>query len=266
MGRLKYGGTFLLFLIFISGQVSAQIDSVKFNQYYFKKYWTDTKAIVSSPFKWKSKDWTKFGAFIVIESGLTLADPVTRDFFQSHHNKTLSYISTNILEGFGSEHSLLVMSGIFGYGLLFKDNKYKSTALLALESFALTSLLNRIPKNLVGRERPLRGYGPYAFNGPFTNVSFPSGHTAASFAVASVIANQFRDRKWIPITAYSVAGLAGLSRIYDDKHWLTDVVAGATIGTLVGNLVSHRTFSSRLTVIPFGNSNLQGIKIYYTLK
>jgi len=265
MERLKRWGGILFFLIFISGQAFAQIDTVKFNRYYFKKYWTDSKAIASSPFRWNSKDWTKLGVFVVAESGLTLADPAVRDFFQSNQNKTASYISTNVLEGFGAEHSFLLMSGIFAYGVLAKDNKCKSTALLALESFALASLVTRIPKSLIGRERPHSGDGPYQFNGPFTNVSFPSGHTTASFAVASVIATQFRDSKWIPVTAYSVATLAGLSRIYDDEHWLTDVVAGAAIGTLVGNLVSHRTTNSHLTVVPFGNGNFQGVKIVYAL-
>ncbi len=265
MDGLMRCGKLLFFFIFITVQVNAQIDSVKFNQYYFKKYWTDTKTIVSSPFRWKSKDWTQFGAFIVAESGLTLVDPGVRDFFQSHQNKTASYISTNVLEGFGAKHSYLLMGGIFTYGLIFKNNKCKSTALLALESFALASLVTRVPKELLGRERPHSGHGPYTFNGPFTNVSFPSGHTTASFAVASVIATQFRDSKWIPITAYSVAGLAGISRIYDNQHWLTDVVAGATIGTLVGNLVSHRTLNSHLTVVPFGNGTFQGIKVVYAL-
>jgi len=267
MGRLKRWGGILFFLIFISGQVFAQVDTVKFNRYYFKKYWTDSKAIATSPFRWNSKDWTKLGVFVVAESGLTLADPAVRDFFQSNQNKTASYISNHLLEGFGAEHSFLLISGIFTYGILAKNDKCKSTALLALESFALASLITRIPKTLIGRERPnnWKGDGPYTFNGPLGGVSFPSGHTTASFAVASVIATQFRDSKWIPITAYSVAGLAGLSRIYENKHWLTDVVAGATIGTLVGNLVSHRTTNSHLTVIPFGGSNFQGITVLYTL-
>lgn len=265
--RLFNSGHLILFLIFVSNLVFAQIDTVRFNKYYFKKYWTDTKAIVVSPVKWDSKDWTKLGVFVVAESGLFLADQSVKDFFQSNQSKSLSFVSKNFLEPFGAEHSFIVMSGIFTYGILAKDKKCLSTALLALESFALASLVTRVPKTLVGRERPdnWQGYGPFAIKGPFHGNSFPSGHTTASFAVASVIATQFRDSKWIPVAAYSVAGLAGLSRIYDNKHWLTDVVAGATIGTLVGNLVSHRTSNSKLTVVPFGNGNFQGVRLAYTL-
>ena len=264
---LKCKLTVLFAFFLFSNVLFAQIDTIRFNKYYFKKYLTDAKAIVVSPVKWDSKDWTKLGVFVVAECGLSFADQPVKDFFQSHKNNSESYVSRNILEHFGAEHSFIVMSGILTYGMLAKDKKYVSTALLALESFALASLVTRIPKTIVGRERPdnWQGYGPYTINGPFHGNSFPSGHTTASFAVASVIATQFRDSKWIPVTAYTVAGLAGLSRIYDNKHWLTDVVAGATVGTLVGNLVSHRASNSKLTVVPFGNRNFQGVRLAYTL-
>lgn len=265
--RIFNSGYLILLLVFVSNFVFAQIDTVKFNKFYFKKYWTDTKAIVVSPVKWDSKDWTKLGAFVAVEAGLLFADQSVADFSQSHKNNTESYISSHFLEHFGAEHSIILMSGIFTYGILKKKKNCVSTALLALESFALASLVTRIPKTLVGRQRPdsWQGDGPFAFNGPFKGNSFPSGHTTASFAVASVISTQFRDHKWIPVAAYSIAGLAGLSRIYDNKHWLTDVVAGATIGTLVGNLVSHRTSNSKLTVVPFGNGNFQGVRFAYAL-
>lgn len=258
----------LFILTVFSNVLFAQIDTVRFNKYYFKKYWTDAKAIAVSPTKWDGRDWTKFGAFVAVEGSLLFADQSVKDFVQSHRNNTETYVSRNFLEHFGSEHSIIVMSGILTYGVLAKNKKYVSTALLALESFALASLVTRVPKTLVGRQRPdnWEGNGPFSFKGPGGGNSFPSGHTTASFAVASVIATQFRDSKWIPVTAYSVATLAGISRIYDNKHWLTDVVAGATIGMLVGNLVSHRSSNSQLTFVPFGNANFQGIKIAYVFK
>lgn len=268
IGRCKNGGVLFLLFLLLSGNVFSQIDTVKFNKYYFKKYWTDTKSIVVSPLKWDGRDWTKFGAFVAVEGSLLFADQAVTDFFQSNKSTTETYICRNVLEHFGAEHSFYVMAGMFSYGLLAKKSKYVSTALLALESFTLASMVTRVPKSLVGRQRPnnWEGNGPFSFKGPGGGNSFPSGHTTASFAVASVIATQFRDSKWIPITAYSVAGLAGLSRIYDNKHWLTDVVAGATIGTLVGNLVSHRTPHSQLTVVPFGNGAVQGIHLAYVFK
>ena len=267
MKRLKGPGILLFFLICISGQTSAQMDTVKFNRYYFRKCWTDSKAIVSSPFRWKSKDWTKLGVFIAAESSLMFADESVKRFAQDHRYKTLNQVSKHVLDGFDATNNLIIISGFFAYGAMAQNKKSVSTALLAFESFTLASLFVRIPKNLAGRMRPddWRNEGAFAFKGPFHGKSFPSGHAAATFAVASVIANQYHDTKWVPVTAYSVAGLVGLSRIYDNKHWLTDVVAGAAVGTLVGNLVSHRSINSHLTVVPFGNSNFQGIKVVYAL-
>ncbi len=264
--RFKFWGIILLLFLFLVKNTFAQIDTVRLNKAYFKKYFSDTKAIVISPVKWQQRDWVKLGILASATAGLSLVDRPVANFFQSHKNKTYDYISSKILEPFGAEHSLILISGIFTYGMLAKNKRSVSTSLLALESFALSSLIVRIPKNLVGRHRPdnCEREGPYAFDGPFTGTSFPSGHTTASFAVASVIANQYRDHKWIPITAYSVASLAGLSRIYENKHWFSDVVAGAAIGTLVGNLVSRRSPDSKLSIVPYGSSNYQGVKLAYT--
>jgi membrane-associated phospholipid phosphatase len=265
INKLQNKGILFLLLIMISNGVFAQIDTICVNKAYFKKYWTDTKGIVTSPARWQQRDWVKLDIFVTGTASLTFVDQSVKDYFQSHRNKSEDYISRNILEHFGAEHSILLISGMFTYGMLANEKRSVSTALLALESFALATLLVRVPKNLIGRRRPdaWPPSTPSDWDGPFQGTSFPSGHTTASFAVASVIAAQYRDIKWIPIAAYSVASLAGISRIYDNKHWLSDVVAGAVVGTLVGNFVSHRSADSKLSVVPFGNSNYQGVKLSY---
>lgn len=263
--NIRHTGFLFLTMILLSIGVFAQIDTVRFNKFYFKKYWTDTKAIVTSPSRWQQGDWIKLGVLVSGTASLSLADQSVKDFFQANKNQNLDYVSMNFLEPFGGNYSLLLMSGFLAHGLLAKNERSVSTALLSLESFALASLFTRIPKILVGRERPdnLQGDGPFAIKGPFHGSSFPSGHTTAVFSVASVIATQYRDTKWVSFAAYSVASLVGLSRIYDNKHWLTDVIGGAVVGTLVGNLVSHRTSNSKLTLVPFGTGNFQGIQMTY---
>lgn len=261
--NLKCSLSVLFILAVFSNTLFAQIDTVRFNGAYFKKYWTDTKSIVVSPVKWDSKDWTKLGVFVAAEGGILFTDKSVKNFFQEHRTGSLDKVSKNFLEPFGGNYSLLIMSGFLAHGILAKNNKSVSTSLLSLESFLLASVIVRIPKTLVGRDRPDIASDQFQFNGPFHGNSFPSGHTTAVFSVASVIATQYRETKWVPITAYSVASLVGLSRIYDNKHWLSDVVAGAAIGTLVGNLVSHRSSDSKLTVVPIGSSNFQGMQLTY---
>lgn len=265
----SYSCLLVLFLVVGITGVSAQTDSIRFNKTYLKKCWTDSKTIVVAPFRWDKRDWTKFGVFLVVAGGLTLVDEPLADFSQKHRSKELDRISDNFLAPFDAKYSFALMGGFLAQGLLANNKKSVSTSFLMLESYSLAMLFVRIPKNLLGRRRP-DAWPPsdsYDWAGPFKGAGFPSGHTTAAFAVASVLANQYHEQKWVPVMAYSVATLVGASRIYENKHWLTDVVAGAAIGTLVGNLVCHRWSSdTNLSVVPFRSGNFQGIKLAYVFK
>lgn len=75
--------------------------------------------------------------------------------------------------------------------------------------------------------------------------SFPSGHTAASFMFASVLQRYYGWKAGIP--GYAVASFVGYCRLREEKHWASDVTAGATLGYIVGTSVSRRTgISTRL--------------------
>jgi membrane-associated phospholipid phosphatase len=66
-----------------------------------------------------------------------------------------------------------------------------------------------------------------------SNNSFPSGHTATAFAGAEFMRQEYRDESiWYGVAGYAVAAGTGLFRMYNNRHWLTDVAAGAGIGIL----------------------------------
>jgi membrane-associated phospholipid phosphatase len=84
---------------------------------------------------------------------------------------------------------------------------------------------SQVLKVAVGRERP---------NGE-NNQSFPSGHASNAFALATVAERHYGWKVGVP--AYVLAGIVGASRIQQDKHYVSDVVAGATLGYIVGRTV-----------------------------
>ncbi|MDR0769102.1 MAG: phosphatase PAP2 family protein [Dysgonamonadaceae bacterium] len=68
--------------------------------------------------------------------------------------------------------------------------------------------------------------------------SFPSGHTATAFAAAEFLHQEYGNKSvWISIGGYGMASLVGVARVFNNKHWVSDVVAGAGIGILSAKTV-----------------------------
>ena len=106
---------------------------------------------------------------------------------------------------------------------------------LIVAGFTTTSL-----KLIVGRRRPFGGEEQYDFN-PFSTSTdaWPSGHTTTAFALAASLSDEIGSTP-VTIGLYSLATLTGWSRMNDNKHWLTDVVAGAAIGVTSAKLMNGR--------------------------
>ena len=83
------------------------------------------------------------------------------------------------------------------------------------------------------------------------NLSFPSGHTAQAFLAASIVHTEFRDKsQWYGVGAYTIAPSVAALRMINDKHWQSDVVAGAGFGILSAHLayLSHRNRWGRKSI------------------
>lgn len=115
---------------------------------------------------------------------------------------------------------------------------------LAAEALLDAGLWNVALKKLTRRTRPVAGAGGEFFAdhppaGQSTD-SFPSGHSMGAFAVATVLAEEHRDRRWVPWAAYATAGLIGGSRLSLDRHFPSDVIVGALLGHSIGKMVAAR--------------------------
>ena len=90
-----------------------------------------------------------------------------------------------------------------------------------------------------GRLRPSQVEEPYEWR-PFSGAdAFPSGHTTMAFALATSLANEIR-RPWATVGLMVVAAGTGWSRLNDNKHWVSDVAAGATLGVTSAQLIDGR--------------------------
>ena len=113
-------------------------------------------------------------------------------------------------------------------------------------SLALAGLTVQVGKYAFGRPRPEEsldadGYTPFS-----GQVAMPSGHTALSFALATSLADDIH-RPWATVGLYGMATAVAWSRVNDNRHWLTDVAAGALVG-----ITSAKFASGRWTIFGFG--------------
>jgi len=97
-------------------------------------------------------------------------------------------------------------------------------------SVAVAVVASGAIKLAVGRVRPEDSAAESDPYQPFSgHASFPSGHAALAFATATALDRETTAR-WVPWVTYPLATLVGWSRVRDDRHWSSDVVAGAALG------------------------------------
>ena len=120
----------------------------------------------------------------------------------------------------------LVVAGMFTAGRLSDQHpRFRAMTYDMVDAVIVNFGYSEVIKYAVGRERP---------NGE-NNQSFPSGHASNAFTLATVVERHYGWKLGVP--AYVIAGVVGASRIQQDKHYVSDVVAGATLGYIVGRTV-----------------------------
>ncbi len=186
----------------------------------------------SSESLWSRGETALWAGTLVAAGGLTLVDEDIRTFFQKNRGEPADSVA-DALDILGHPLSTLVFGGgLHLYGRASDDPHAAETGEIALHAVLGSQVAVFILKSAVGRERPDVSGDAHAFD-PITlrrdNNSFPSGHAAASFALASVLAQRSLS-PWAPYAYYGLAGAVGVSRLVRDDHWASDVLVGAIIG------------------------------------
>jgi membrane-associated phospholipid phosphatase len=155
----------------------------------------------------------------------------------------------------GDPGSVLTGAALYLVGRADGQRRVQALGLHSVESILLAGALGTGIKLTAGRQRPYADTAnPYNFQlwrglqGDKYR-SFPSGHTTAAFAFASTLTRE--SQFWWPHATWYVgtvfyggASLIGMSRIYNNMHWASDVAAGAALGTIVGLKVVKYTHSN----------------------
>jgi len=130
--------------------------------------------------------------------------------------------------------------GIYLTGLFTDDEHAKRTGVLAARATINSALLYGAMKLIFARQRPYTypGDGKF-FAGNFSSGSFPSGHAAFTWTIASVVAHEYP--KWpVQLLMYGVATTVATTRVTGGQHFPSDVFVGSTLGYLVGRYVANK--------------------------
>jgi membrane-associated phospholipid phosphatase len=168
---------------------------------------------------------------------------------QIHQDSTFNGFTQSSAVGFetiSSPGAYVIGGGLYLIGRFAKKPNLQDFGWHGTEAVLVANAVTGLLKGTLGRARPFvsNDSNPrdFSFGGGFRTAdrqSFPSGHTTTAFAAAAAVTSEIRrlHPKALPYVApvmYGGATLVGLSRMYHNKHWASDVALGAAIGTFSG--------------------------------
>lgn len=175
-------------------------------------------------------------------------------------NEVAEHIDNKItVDDFTQYLPAAALYGISAFGVKSKSSIKDKTIILGT-SYLLMGLTVNVFKQTASVQRP---------DGSSYN-SFPSGHTATAFMGAELLYQEYKDESvWYGISGYIVAAGTGAFRMYNNRHWLSDVVAGAGIGILsakagywlypiVSKLFYSKESRSKTVFVPFYDGQSTG--------
>jgi membrane-associated phospholipid phosphatase len=177
-----------------------------------------------------------------------LADALQDSTLQVH--RTLRHTAA-ALRFLGFPGTAILGTSLYAVGRVGGLPRMAEVGLHGAEAVALSYVFVWTGKNVLGRARPAHSPDdPFdfefgrGFSGGSEYLSFPSGHTAAAFAFSAALAEETRHHwpeayAFAAGTLYAAALLVGVSRMYHNRHWASDVVIGAGIGSFSGLKVVH---------------------------
>ncbi len=192
----------------------------------------DQKDIFTSPFHANRHNALEWLAPMAATGALIAADTHIANIFENSRGQVRW---GGRISNIGAAYTLIpVVAGSYVYGAWRDNPKGREIGVLGTESLLDSLIVAGVLKEVFRRNRPdERNAGDFGGGG----TSFPSGHAIEVWSIASLLDHEYKHKRIVGITAYSLAGVVSAARIAARKHFASDVVAGGTMGWFIGRYV-----------------------------
>jgi hypothetical protein len=219
----------------------------------------DLKAFATWPKEWKGTDWLKFtGVLAAVNVAYRYDDEVREDYANDGE--------PDYHEVQDTMPAAMTFGGMW-FAAKFAGNEDARWTVDAMRRALVVEVISvQVMKLAIRRDRPAPGVEKDGWFG-HEDLSFPSGHTAAAFAIGTVLAESGDDKQrwWRRTVGYGIGAFTAYQRVNHDAHWFSDTVAGAAIGIAAANVVMRR----RREAEPFGHLGFapfhDGVMLTYTV-
>ncbi|MBV8857528.1 MAG: phosphatase PAP2 family protein [Acidobacteria bacterium] len=199
---------------------------------FFADILRDQRAIWTSPFHLGRDDAKWLAPLGAATLALAATDQYTGQL--SDNDQRIS-VSRDISQAGGIYSTAGLAAGFYLVGRAAGNERARETGLLGGEALINTAIVYSVLKNVSQRPRPpVDDAHAEFFDGGH---SFPSGHSASAWTLATVVASEYHDHRAVQVAAYGLAAAVSVSRYTARKHFLSDVVVGGAIGYGIGRYV-----------------------------
>ena len=205
------------------------------------------RASVSPPLFTRRDAWMALGFTAATAAALPFDQMVAGNLqLPANQNEPGLVRSSALFRNLADPGTVYISGGLFAVGKMFGNATLTEMGLHASEALVVASVAGFVLKGAVGRPLP-RQHSADADSYKFGRgirvdgnwQAFPSGHTLAAFSVASAITAEAQWRwpaaaGFVGALTYGTAAAAGISRLYNNAHWVSDIIFGAGIGVFSG--------------------------------
>jgi len=202
---------------------------------FFKNIFRDQKAIWTAPLHLEQSDAKWMVPVGIGTMALFTTDRITGDEIAEFDRQRTA---GKVLSAPGTIYGVsAVAASFYLIGRSTNNSRARETGILTAEASVNGFIIGAAIKTATQRVRPDEGIDRSEFFDG--GDSFPSGHAIQAWSLATVIANEYHDRRAVQIAAYGVASAVSMARFTAGRHYISDSLIGSLIGYGIGRYVYH---------------------------